>query len=109
VASRPIPLPAEEERLVAARQRWAAVAQLGQHANWPALVDTFEAEVEKKFKSLRHRIYAGGVDAPEIPQREIDYHRGWMDGAKWALAQPRVAENKLKRNLKESDGRTLDD
>ena len=89
-----------EASLVEIRQRRAKLSALGRHPDWQELVATVDDAQESKFKSLRHRIYSGGRNAPEVPQREIDYHRGWMDGARWVLSLPEASEHKLEQELR---------
>jgi hypothetical protein len=97
VATRPRVI--NEDAAAVLRQRRARLVAVGKHPDWEELVAEVEREQERKFKSLRHRIYSGGPDAKEVPQREIDYHRGFMAGARWVITLPRAAENRLEIEL----------
>lgn len=47
-----------------------------------------EAERDKYITALaRHSVMGGGVKAPPVDQREVDYKRGFWNGALFAVTQ----------------------
>lgn len=90
-----------DETLQILRSRQARLTTLGKHPDWEELAAEVEREGERKKRTMVARVFGGGQGAPELPQREIDYLRGFMDGARWLLTVPRSAENRLENHLRE--------
>lgn len=52
---------------------------------------------------LARRLTTGGLYAPPLDQREIDYQRGFFAGARWILDNPEMAEGELRKALERRD------
>jgi hypothetical protein len=96
-----MPLNEEKKRLLA--ERAAQFAGLANHPAWP----TFEQAVEQKVTRLREamlrRALGGNDQAPPLPQREIDYMRGFINGMRYLIAVPNGAEARLEAYLQEQE------
>lgn len=83
------------------RARQAALTALTKHPSWPEL----EAEVERKIEMVKKRLmalaFSGGEKGLELPQRQVDYLRGWVDGIQMVFKVPTMAEQSLERFLQQ--------
>ena len=76
------------------------LSKLKDHPSWEVLRSEFEAKRLKYMDRLAARLMRGGLNANPLDQREIDYQRGFFDGAQWILDNPEFAESSLENALK---------
>lgn len=72
--------------------------ELQENLAWKQLRDYVVSRYDRWMLSLSKRIMRG----EEVSQREIDYHRGFYDGAKYAVLIPEVALANLERVAREA-------
>jgi hypothetical protein len=66
---------------------------LQEHDGWKRLAERVRADRERFFANLARRLMKGEA----IPQGEIDFHRGFYQGAEWVIGHPEEAEKSLER------------
>jgi hypothetical protein len=66
---------------------------LKQHEGWKRLAEKVRADRERFLAKIARRLMAG----EPVDQREIDYHRGFYQGAEWVIGHPEEAEASLER------------
>lgn len=82
--------------------RSQALGKLSSHVSWGVLVAELD-RLEKLYSDRMARdLLSGGVAADVVPQRRVDYWRGFFAGARWVVTAPVAAENMLRKAL-ESD------
>lgn len=69
-----------------------------EHVGWKRLADKVRAGRERFLTGLVSRQMAGEV----VSQREIDYYRGFYDGAQWVIGVPENAEISLEAAAREA-------
>lgn len=72
-----------------------AFGSLREHIGWQRLRKRVEAQKEAWIRKLGGRFARG----EEVPQRQIDYDRGWYDGAMYVLRHPEMSEEALESAL----------
>jgi len=66
---------------------------LKSHEGWKRLAEHVRADRERFLMRLAKRLMSGQV----VDQREIDYQRGFYQGAEWVIGHPEEAEASLER------------
>ena len=66
---------------------------LREHDGWKRLAELVRADRERFLLRLAKRLMAG----EEVSQREIDFQRGFAQGAEWVVGHPEQAEASLER------------
>ena len=66
---------------------------LKEHDGWKRLAELVRVDRERFLTKLAKRLMAG----EEVSQREIDFHRGFYQGAEWVVGHPENAEASLER------------
>lgn len=84
-------------------ERAQALGELKKHPSWRVLRDVFDKRRHQYFESLARQLMRGSIDAPVVPQRELDYQRGFWAGAKWILDNPEMAETSLEHALRRAE------
>lgn len=64
---------------------------LREHAGWRRLYERVNEERQTFMASLAKRLMRGEI----VSQREIDYTRGFHEGAAWIISQPEEADKHL--------------
>ncbi len=86
-------------------ERALALDRIRQSPDWPALREEYQRKREK----ITSRFNAFALHGPQVEaveQRELDYWRGFLDGAEWLLDNPEHAQRTFSRafgKLKGSD------
>jgi hypothetical protein len=74
------------------------LAVLEQHPSWAALKNVVAEKQDKfEYELVRALLHSKGM----VDQRRLDYLRGFVEGMRWFLEQPGLAEKKLERQLRE--------
>lgn len=71
---------------------------LTEQVGWKRLAEIVKGERERFFASIASRIASGKV----VDQREIDYKRGFYEGARWIIDTPEQAEASLEAAAREA-------
>lgn len=79
------------------------LAKLTEHPSWSVLRSEFDKRKTAYLAKLVRKLAAGGVEAPPVNQREIDYQRGFLRGAQAVLDSPDNALKMLEKALREED------
>lgn len=66
---------------------------LREHAGWRRLYEKVGVDQDRFLAHIARRLMSG----QEVAQREIDFHRGFYQGALWVLGHPEEAEKSLER------------
>ena len=75
------------------------------HPGWEALKSEF-SEMESTYqRSLARKLLAGGISAPPVNQREIDYQRGFFAAVRAILRAPDSAKAALEKALEREEQR----
>lgn len=77
------------------------LAKLVEHPSWPVLRAEFEKRERAYLDKIVRQLVAGGIDAKPIDQREIDYIRAFLRGARAVLDTPDNAMKALEEALRE--------
>lgn len=80
-----------DPRLQKLAQEAAQYGRLKEDPAWRALFDRIQAQKERFMLRLARRLMAGEV----VSQRELDYNKGFYDGAYYAVAHPEKAITSL--------------
>lgn len=90
--------PGMADRLDRLRQEVEAFGSLREHVGWQRLLKRTIAQKEEWFEKLARKI-ASGQPLDEKFQRQVDYDRGWYDGAIYVLRHPELSEEALESAL----------
>ncbi len=71
---------------------------LREHQGWRRLYERVKADRERFLLGLARRLLSGD----KVDQQEIDFHRGFYQGAFWVLGHPEQAENSLERAARQA-------
>lgn len=86
------------ERLDRLRQEVEAFGSLRDQVGWQRLLKRTIAQKDDWFAKLARKL-ASGAPLDASFQRQVDYDRGWFDGALYVLRHPELSEEALESAL----------
>ena len=89
----------EADQIRVLGDRAQQLSKLTEHPSWATLKEELGRVREMYQTKLSRKLTTGGINAPPLDQREIDYQRGFFAGAKWILDNPDLAESTLQTAL----------